>query len=102
MPLQVADTIPVWPPGHGPSRPADHIDSSVTPFCCPQLRIDLASCSVVTSGDTSLSPIIGVLPSIAQSCAELFDGKRDWSWLNRLCPAWMAFWPIWLGGKLLP
>ena len=72
------------------------------PFCSAQVVIVCASWSVVTSGWTSLTPIIGVLPSIAQSCEELADGKIDWSWLNRLWPAWMAFWPIWLGGKPPP
>src|SRR2546422_554730 len=39
-PLQVAEAEPpVWPPGQGWSRPADHIASSVMPFCSAQVVI---------------------------------------------------------------
>ena len=53
---------------------------------------------VNTSALESLTPIIGVLPSIAHSCAEVFVVQIWPSWLCNALAAWTAAWPMSIAG----
>src|SRR5205085_354068 len=75
-PLQRLSTVVFIPPVHWLSRFADHI--ARRPMCVVRAKSVScwASAVVNTSPATSFWPIIGVTPTMADSWAAVFDGKR--------------------------
>jgi hypothetical protein len=80
------------PPGM--SRCIAQYDSRPRPFCCANVVSWVASAWRNTSLRVSLTPIIGVTPIIAHSCASVLPVKMGLIWLNVALAAWMARLPI--------
>ncbi len=79
---------------HALSRPSDQKDSSWMPLDLANDSSDWALPVEKTSLLESLTPIIGVLPSIAQSWAEDLVFQIWPSWVCRPWAALMAAWPM--------
>ena len=80
------------------SRPSDQKDSSWMPLDAAKLSNVDALPVVNTSALVSLTPIIGVLPSIAHSCAEVFVVQIWPSWVCRALAACTAAAPMSIAG----
>src|SRR5215813_2698568 len=93
VPLQVSAGWEV-PGGQAWSRFSDQNASSWIPLLAAKVSSWLASLVLKTSLVTSFTPIIGVFPAIAHSCAALRPVQIWPSWVLVAVAASIAAWPM--------
>ena len=88
-PLQVGEAAPPLPPGQAWSRSTDQKASRPMPLLLAQLATDEASASVKVE-PSSLTPIMGVIPTLAY----VYEPLTAFIWLKVFSAALMAALPI--------
>ncbi len=92
----MASAVGLVPPAHCLSRVADHIDSQPSPLDRAKFTSWVASSTLNTSDETSLTPIIGVTATAFQAAASDSPSTLlTWAWVAvAACSAYVPMSPL--------